>query len=97
VSGTLNATGTGKQRKDKTTVFDKARQESVQDMDITYAPEGLTLSGHMRMPAGAEGARIAREMAQRLEEAATHLEAMDEFPIVPPEPVSGKFGRSFDD
>lgn len=78
-------------------MFDKARQESVQDMDVTYAPEGLTLSGHMRMPAGPEGARIARDMAKRLEEAATHLEIMDEVPIVPPEPVSGKFGRAFDD
>ena len=77
-------------------MFEKARQESVQDMDVTYAPEGLTLSGHMRMPAGPEGARIARKMAQLLEEAAAQLETMEEIEIVPPEPVSGKFGKAFD-
>ena len=82
-------------------MFDKARQESVQDMDVTYAPEGLTLSGHMRMPAGPEGARIAREMARRLEEAADQLEKMEEQQIIPADKVDGdvtnpRFGRAFD-
>jgi len=82
--------------KEKTEMFEKARQESVQDMDITYAPEGLTLSGHMRMPAGPEGARMARDMARRLEEAAAALETMEEVKDIPAAPVNPKFGKAFD-
>lgn len=82
--------------KEKTEMFERARQESVQDMDITYAPEGLTLSGHMRMPAGPEGARTAREMARRLDEAADALEAMKEVEDLSADTVDPRFGRAFD-
>ena len=82
--------------KEKTEMFERARQESVQDMDITYAPEGLTLSGHMRMPAGLDGARVAREMARRLDEAADGLEAMEEVKDLPADTVDPRFGRAFD-
>lgn len=77
-------------------LFKTERQVGVDNMDVTYAPDGLTLSGHFQAKPGKEGAAFARELAGILLEAAKELEEMDPQSEEPPEKVDPRFGRAFD-
>lgn len=83
-------------KEENTPMFDEERQVAIGDMDITYAPEGLTLSGYLKMAAGPKGAEMARDLAARLNAAAEKLGAMEEVEEVQPEDVKNPFGKTFD-
>lgn len=76
--------------------FDRDHQTSMGDLDLTYAAEGLTISGRLRMPQGPKGAEDARRLAQLLLEAAEFLARSDEIPEEEPRKIDSPFGHAFD-
>jgi len=79
-----------------TKMFERDHQKAVDNMDVTYARDGLTLSGHLRAMPGKEGADLARKLGEMLLEAATELEQMDPIEIDHPDDVQHPFGKAFE-
>lgn len=77
-------------------MFDKDHQISIDDMDITYSPDGLTLSGRLKSGLGQEGADKLRKLASLLISAASKIENMEPSEEVEPTPVNPAFGKAFD-
>lgn len=79
-----------------TKLFEHDHQKAVDNMDVTYARDGLTLSGHLKAMPGGEGAALARKLGEMLLEAAKELEEMDPIAIEEADTVKHPFGKAFD-
>lgn len=79
-----------------TKMFERDHQKAVDNMDVTYARDGLTLSGHLRAMPGKKGADLTRKLGEMLLEAAAELEKMDPVEIDQPDNVQRPFGKAFD-
>lgn len=77
-------------------MFDKDHQISIDDMDITYSPDGLTLSGRLKAEPGLRGAEKLRKLASLLISAASKIENMEPSEEVKPTSVNPAFGKAFD-
>ena len=81
---------------DNTKLFSREHQIALDDLDITYAPDGMTLSGHLKAAPGEDGADKLRQLARLLLQASYELDDMEPVEIEEPKKVDPKFGRAFD-
>jgi len=77
-------------------MVEKEHQISMDDMDITYSSDGLTLSGRIKSGLGPDAAEKLRKLAGILLDAAAKVENMEPIEEVRPTPVNPAFGKAFD-
>lgn len=77
-------------------LFEEERQVSIDNLDLTYSPDGLTISGHLKAAPGKDGAEMLHSLIAKLNDAVKDLEGMDPVEIVEPQKVDPLFGKAFD-
>ena len=75
--------------------FTNERQISIDNLDVTFAPDGLTLSGHLKANPGESQERL-RSLAKILLESADKLEKMEEYKNQKSVEDDLGFGKAFD-